>query len=959
MQNRELGGGVFAFLRAHVVALSVFSVLATLFLANVLFLDKSLGSFDIILKQPGWHSEFLLNRVHQPILLDSPTAHYPQRRFDWDSVKQGQNPNFNPYIFSGIPWGAQDVGAFLTSLPQLFFNVADAIDWSTWFRLILAGIFMYLLLMELGLGIAGSILGGVLWTYNLHQIVWLQFPQHLATQLWIPLLFLLNLLALRTRFRREYVVGAIVVNVLFYTSGYTQIVLYTYIFMGLFNTFWVFFVDQDRSGKERLKAWVLIHAIHICAFVFYGVGVVIEAQMISEGLRGTQYWRNPIESLMFEPSTVYDFLKSLVPPVEEVKRFYTPDYFGGIWTGHYHRPHGNVVEDAGYTGVLAVFLIIYAAITIRSATNWRFRITLFVLIALCFSLFYRNAVSISAISLIPFADKGNFGRFITLIIFFGSILAAFGFRSLVDKLDATGIRGQVFTLGAFVSLPFMSAILSEDFRWQPFIYPGLVIAAFAVIIVAAQRITVAKKLFAPAVIVIASVDLFSASIGFNTRLDNDLQFPASNGVRFLLNDTDTYRVAVVAESPMFQSNVLSAFRLPTIEGYSTVIPNQYVEFIKSTFNRTHIALNGMMLFLEPSIEVFRLLNVKYVLSNKDLKHEQLEKVLETNGHFIYRINNWLPRVYCATVVIPAAAMNAQDVKQAIKQYDRPAVVEEDVNITASECDISGLQVHTNNLSFNVHAGGDALVVLPYGFHDNWRVSIDNHAARIIKINHALMGFVVNRGASRVHVRYNNVWDTVDAVVIIIGAIVVLVLAFGFRGGMGKTALIVVSVLAIGKSALSLPVVRNDEIPERPALREPLRIEQRVAVCEQKVKPSTRIGRDQPFKTVLDISPHGLSRLQLLAATYHQASLPYTVTVALYDAKDELLTKQEVTGRRIWDNSWFQVQFPTIRGNGPLRLIVTSENDDDKKDFSLWLDKHDQPCITPWYDRAVVSSRESK
>ncbi len=958
MPNRELGGDIFAFLRAHAVALCVFSILATLFLANVLFLDKSLGSFDIILKQPGWRGEFLIDQVHQPILLDSPTAHYPQRRFDWDSVNQGQNPNFNPYIFSGMPWGAQGVGAFITSLPQLFFDVADAIDWSTWFRLILAGFFMYLLLMELGLGIASSILGGVLWAYNLHQIVWLQFPQHLATQLWIPLLFLMNLLALRTRFQREYVVGVIVVNVLFYTSGYTQIVLYTYVFIGLFNTLWVFLVDQDRSGKQRLKVWVLIHIVHICAFVFYGVGIVLEAQMISEGLRGTQYWRNPVGSLVFDPGTLYDFLKSLVPPVEEVKRFYTPDYFGGVWTGRYHRPNSNLVEDAGYAGVLAVFLILYAAITIRSARDGRIRLMLFVLIALCFSLFYRDAVSISAISLIPFADKGNFGRFLTLIIFFGSILAAFGFRSLLDKLDVTGIPGIVIASGVFLLFPVVSAAVSEDFRWQPFIYPGLVIAAFTVITLAAQRYTVEKKLFAPAVIILACVDLFSASYGFNTRLDNDHQFPASNGVRFLLNDNDAYRIAVVSETPMFVSNVLSAFHLPTIEGYSTVIPNKYVEFIKATFNRTHITANGMMLFLEPSIEAFRLLNVKYVLSNKHLKHEQLEKVLDTNGHFIYRIKNWLPRAYCASDVIPAATINAQGIKQAIKQYDRPAVVEEDVDITASDCDIRGLQVYTNNFSFSVGASDDALVVLPYGFHNNWHVSVNNQPKRIIKVNHALMGVVVTRGESQVHVHYNNVWDTVHAVVLIIGAIVVLALAFGFREGVGRMALIVVSVLAIGKSALSLPVVRNDKIPERAALHEPLRVEQRVAVCEQKVKPSTRIGRDQPFSAVLDIPANGLSRLQLLTATYHQTSLSYTVTVALYDAKGDLLTKQEVMGSRIRDNSWVQVQFPTIRHHGVIKMTVTSKNDDDEKEFSLWLDQHDQPCITPWYDRAVVSSREA-
>lgn len=118
-----------------------------------------------------------------------------------------------------------------------------------------------------------------------------------------------------------------------------------------------------------------------------------------------------------------------------------------------------------------------------------------------------------------------------------------------------------------------------------------VIAAFLLITIAEHRFTVIKKRFAPARITLASVALFSASYEFNTRLDNDHQFPASHGIRFLLNDNDTYRVAVVSETPMSVSNILSFFRLPTVEGHSTVIPNRYVEFIQAAFNSTHIAAN--------------------------------------------------------------------------------------------------------------------------------------------------------------------------------------------------------------------------------------------------------------------------------------------------------------------------------------------------------------------------------
>ena len=112
---------------------------------------------------------------------------------------------------------------------------------------------MYALLLRLGTGRACALFGALAWTYNLHQIVWLEFPQHLATQLWLPLLLLANLRVLDTGFRREPVIALLIVNVLFYTSGYTQIVLYGYLFVVAFNYVYLLF-DPGRGGGAKLRA---------------------------------------------------------------------------------------------------------------------------------------------------------------------------------------------------------------------------------------------------------------------------------------------------------------------------------------------------------------------------------------------------------------------------------------------------------------------------------------------------------------------------------------------------------------------------------------------------------------------------------------------------------------------------------------------------------------------------------
>ena len=155
-------------------------------------------------------SEYTIPDVYQHDLQDSPTAHYPQRRFDWDSLKNGHNPSLNPYIFSGMPWMSEGPGAFVTSWPQLFMSTANAMDWTAWIHLLLAGLFMYFCAIQFGAGRLAAIFAGIVWTYNLHQVAWLEYPQHPGTQLWIPLLFGLNMALLKNGLHIPAIVSLIV-----------------------------------------------------------------------------------------------------------------------------------------------------------------------------------------------------------------------------------------------------------------------------------------------------------------------------------------------------------------------------------------------------------------------------------------------------------------------------------------------------------------------------------------------------------------------------------------------------------------------------------------------------------------------------------------------------------------------------------------------------------------------------
>jgi hypothetical protein len=417
----------------HKAALAVFVVLATLFLWDVLFLGYSLGAFDIILSQTSWKGEFWYAGIHQPILSDSPTAHYPQREFDWGHVRQFSNADFNPYMFTGMPWSPQGVGGFITSFPQLFLDIKDAIDWSTWVRLICAGFFMYLLMLELGLSRLAGVFAGVLWTYSLHQVVWLEFPQHLATQLWIPLVYLFNLRILKSGLEAASAVALLIVNVLFFTSGYMQIVLYTYVSIGLFNTVYLLIHVRQTGIKQGLGAWGGVHGIYIAAVLLCAVGLYAEAQYISEGLRGAQEWRGRVDTPELDPRSLLKLFMSFFPKFGEVTQVLTPDYHGGIWSARYEFQRGNIVENSRYFGFLGLVFAVTALFAARRTGHVRIVATFAVVMALLFSMLYRNEFTISALGLIPFADKGSYSRFITLLTFCACALAGYGLQYILGR----------------------------------------------------------------------------------------------------------------------------------------------------------------------------------------------------------------------------------------------------------------------------------------------------------------------------------------------------------------------------------------------------------------------------------------------------------------------------------------------------------------------------------------------
>lgn len=947
MNNKHAG-----FVNHHRLALAVFTLLATLFLWDVLFLDYSLGAFDIILNQPSWKDEFPIPGVHQPILSDSPTAHYPQRELEWGHVKSFNNVEYNPYMFTGMPWSPQGVGGFITSLPQLFLDIKNAIDWSTWFRLILCGFFMYLLMLELGVSRMSGIFAGILWTYSLHQIVWLEFPQHLATQLWIPLVLLFNIRILTKGADAFSVVALLLVNVLFFTSGYMQIVLYTYVTIGLFNS--IFVLANIGKGKTIINTgrWAAVHSVYLGAVLICAFGLYAEAQSISEGLRGAQDWRGRVDPPGLNLETFTSLLIDFFPKVDEVTRMLAPNYYGGFWEGRYRFEHGNIVESSRYFGILGVLFAVTALFAAWRTRHARMVFVFAAVIAVVFSLVYRNDTTISALRLIPFADKGSYSRFITLLTFIGCVLAGYGFHCVLGR-RYKWLLAAVAAVGAYVIAAWMQL---DDFTIRALWYPAAIVLALTAVIAARHAAGFDWKWIGSLVIVVSAADLLYAGYGFNTRMENERLFPTNNTIRYLLNDPEPYRVAVIADKPLYHPNVLSYYDIPVVEGYLTVLPVDYAYYMDELFPDVHVTRNGIMFLLEPNVQALRLLNVKYVLSDKPLerKYDGLERVLESNNHSIFRVENHLPRIYCASDVfyVKDKDEHFDEYGDRLGKYGEPLVLEGDDGPESYDgpCRVGELQVYTHGLNAVVESATPRYLSVPYSFNPNWRASINGEPAEIMKANGYHMAVRIPPGESTVEIRYRNRWQMMSGWVFVLASLGLLVFAwYGSSGSrLQRLLLTAVGLVVIFKSSLSLPLVRHHEVPERAVLEEPFTVLRQGPGRTERESYGERISEDNPVEYPLHVESKGLTRLSLLAGTFHQRRLEQAVTVEILDDAGNVLVEAHVDGKHILNNSWFTIDFPPIEQETRLSVRVSTLEPDLSKSFVLWFDENEEVCVMSFY-----------
>lgn len=240
------------------------------------------------------------------------------------------------------------------------------------------------------------------------------------------------------------------------------------------------------------------------------------------------------------------------------------------------------------------------------------------------------------------------------------------------------------------------------------------------------------------------------------------QFRPTAEVRFLKQDEGLFRILPVDN---FNTNWYGYFGLSSVGGYRPVKLRTYQDLMDAG------GLNN--------VSVLNMLNVKYLITARDLQSRQFHRVFE-GEKWVYENISVLPRVWTVGEIIPASSQKESLEKTLDGDFDpatRAVVVNYDgPEVTSGYGDSTKItHFSENEIELEVRTAGDRLLVLSENYYEpGWKASVNGKKTEIYQTNHVLRSVFVPEGSHSVTFQYDSSLFRVSRLVSRISLVLVLV-----------------------------------------------------------------------------------------------------------------------------------------------------------------------------------------
>jgi O-antigen/teichoic acid export membrane protein len=405
-----------------IVIVGLFS-LATLFFWPVIFGGQTLLPADNLFTFEPWRSfadDFGISVPHNELLSDLVLENYVWKLFIVQSIKAGQIPLWNPYIFAGLPFLAAGQHSALYPFSVLFYvlPIARAYGYFTVLQLFLAGLFAFIYARVIGLGRLGAAVTAITYMFSAFMIVSVVFTMIIAAAAWLPLLLAMIELIIKKAEDRTFpprlggnegghsppllyvVFGAIALGFQL-LAGHIEISYYVLLVMAFYAAIrlWQSANQQTRTSPPK-RCPELVEGVggtegghRVGRAIFWLVVMVILGLALGAVQLIPLY--ELVSSSFRQSSASYQQVVGWAYPLRRLIAFLVPDFFGNpshhsyfdvfnrqavTVTRNYYGDAintiywgiKNYVEGGSYLGILPLLLALIAVFRRRNKYVWIF-----------------------------------------------------------------------------------------------------------------------------------------------------------------------------------------------------------------------------------------------------------------------------------------------------------------------------------------------------------------------------------------------------------------------------------------------------------------------------------------------------------------------------------------------------------------------------------------------------------
>jgi hypothetical protein len=254
------------------------------------------------------------------------------------------------------------------------------------------------------------------------------------------------------------------------------------------------------------------------------------------------------------------------------------------------------------------------------------------------------------------------------------------------------------------------------------------------------------------------LDLFSFGRNYNPSIPAELEYPSHGAIEFVRKQPGLFRVLALNGGLPGNSNIL--YGLSEVRGYDALDTEAYHRFLSATGDYPQPNRNAPTLYFSnfesPLIDR---LNVKYLISDRELRHPKLRLVWE-GGARVYENLSVMPRailVYRTRVI-----SDGRDMERALRDpaFDPQAVVLLDGEGPALSGPIDPapmiriVDYQPERVVIEVSSRYDGILVLGDAWFPGWEAAVDGVPTKIFRADLLFRSVPISAGQHEVIFRYN-------------------------------------------------------------------------------------------------------------------------------------------------------------------------------------------------------------